>query len=91
MCKPLPISASLLAQCNHLIDIVGAGPKTRGDTLAALRIASAIGLGVLAIAAAGLGWLVAGRALRPVRSITEAAQTRFRAAARSAPRADRPR
>ena len=33
-----------------------------------------IGLGVLAIAAAGLGWLVAGRALRPVRSITEAAR-----------------
>jgi signal transduction histidine kinase len=29
---------------------------------------------VLAIAAAGLGWLVAGRALRPVRSITEAAR-----------------
>ena len=33
-----------------------------------------IGLGVLTIASAGLGWLVAGRALRPVRSITEAAR-----------------
>lgn len=74
VCKPLPTSASLLAQCNHLINIVGGGPKTRGDTLAALRKASAIGLGVLTIAAAGLGWLVAGRALRPVRSITEAAR-----------------
>jgi signal transduction histidine kinase len=74
LCKPLPASPSLLAKCNHLIDIVGAGPKARGDALAALRIASAICLGILAIAAAGLGWLASGRALRPVRSITEAAR-----------------
>jgi signal transduction histidine kinase len=74
LCKPLPTSASLLAQCNRLIDIVGAAPRSRGDTLAALREASAIGLAVVTIAAAGLGWLVAGRALRPVQSITEAAK-----------------
>ena len=74
LCKPPPKSASLLAQCNHLIDIVGAGAKARGDELASLRIASAIALGILAIAAAGLGWLASGRALRPVRSITEAAK-----------------
>ncbi|MGP0049820.1 MAG: sensor histidine kinase [Solirubrobacteraceae bacterium] len=74
LCKPLPTSVSLLAKCNHLIDIVGAGPKARGDALAALRIACAIGLGILAIAAAGLGWLASGPALRPVRSITEAAK-----------------
>jgi signal transduction histidine kinase len=73
-CKPLPTSPSLLAQCNHLIDIVGGGVSARGDTLAAVREASAIGLIVVTIAAAGLGWLVAGRALRPVRSITEAAR-----------------
>ena len=36
--------------------------------------ASVIGLGLLVIVSAGLGWLVAGRALRPVRSITEAAR-----------------
>ncbi len=74
LCKPLPTSPVLLAKCNHLIGIVGAGPKARGDELSALRIASAIGLGILAIAAAGLGWLASGRALRPVRSITEAAK-----------------
>jgi signal transduction histidine kinase len=74
LCKPQPTSPSLLAQCNHLIDLVGGGAKARGDELAALRIASAIGLGILAIAAAGLGWLASGRALRPVRSITEAAK-----------------
>ncbi|MBV8218063.1 MAG: HAMP domain-containing histidine kinase [Solirubrobacterales bacterium] len=74
ICKPLPTSAALLAQCSHMIDITGNSVKARGDTLAALREASAIGLIVLTVAAAGLGWLVAGRALRPVRSLTEAAK-----------------
>jgi signal transduction histidine kinase len=74
LCKPPPTSAALIAKCNHLIDIVGGGAQGRGDTLAAVREASAIGLGVVTIAAAGLGWIVAGRALRPVRSITEAAR-----------------
>ena len=74
LCKPLPTAQPLLAQCNHLIDIVGGGSASRGDALAALRIASVIGLGILASAAAGLGWLASGRALRPMRSITEAAR-----------------
>jgi signal transduction histidine kinase len=74
LCKPPPTSPGLIVKCNHLIDSVGAGPKAHGDALAALRIASAIGLGILAIAAAGLGWLASGRALRPVRQITEAAK-----------------
>jgi len=74
LCKPLPTSTSLLAKCNHLISITGPGPKARGDALAALQIGSAVGLGILAIGAAGLGWLASGRALRPVRSITEAAR-----------------
>jgi signal transduction histidine kinase len=74
LCKPLPTSPSMLAKCNHLIGSLGAGPEARGNALAALRIASAIGLGLLAIASAVLGWMVAGRALRPVQSITEAAR-----------------
>ena len=74
LCKPLPASASLLAKCNHLIDIVGPGPDARGHALAALRIASAIGLAILAIASAGLGWVASGRALTPIRSLTEAAR-----------------
>jgi signal transduction histidine kinase len=74
VCKPLPTSPSLLAQCNHLIGVVAAGAQSRDATLSALRQASAIGLIAVTIAAAGLGWLVAGRALRPVRSLTEAAK-----------------
>jgi signal transduction histidine kinase len=74
LCKPPPTSPSLLAQCNRLIYGVGPGPAAREHTLAELRLASLIALGLLAVASAGLGWLVAGRALRPVRSLTEAAR-----------------
>jgi hypothetical protein len=70
-----PMSAPLLADCKRAYDVTGAGPiNQRNRTLDALRGASVIGLGVLAIASVGLGWLVSGRALRPVRSITEAAR-----------------
>jgi signal transduction histidine kinase len=75
LCKPLPTSATLLAECKRVIAATGgAALDQRNSTLSAIRRASLIGLGVLTIAAAGLGWLVAGRALRPVRSITEAAR-----------------
>src|SRR5262249_47285158 len=74
-CKPLPTSPSLLAECKRVFADTGAGPlDQRASELSALRDASVIGLGVLAIASVGLGWLVSGRALRPVRSITEAAR-----------------
>ena len=70
-----PMSASMLERCNRALVAAGAGAYDRREgTLRALKGASLIALGVLAIAAAGLGWLVAGRALRPVRSITEAAR-----------------
>ncbi len=67
--------ASLIARCNRAFIAAGAGPIDQRDSeLAALRLASAIGLGVLLIVSVGLGWMVSGRALRPVRSITEAAR-----------------
>ncbi len=70
-----PMPASLVAQCNRAFAGARGGTiDQRDNTLAALRLASLIGLGVLVIASAGLGWLVSGRALRPVRSITEAAR-----------------
>ena len=69
------MSTSLLEECNRALAASGAGAGAqRASELSALRGASVIGLGVLAIASAGLGWLVSGRALRPVRSITEAAK-----------------
>ncbi len=74
LCKPAPTSPSLLAQCKRFIYGLGPGPDAREHTLAELRIASLIALGLLAIASAALGWLASGRALAPVRSITEAAR-----------------
>ncbi len=75
LCKPTPTSAPLIAECKRAIAAVGpsAGDQ-RASELHALQDASLIGLGVLAIVSVGLGWLVSGRALRPVRSITEAAR-----------------
>jgi signal transduction histidine kinase len=75
LCKPAPASPSLLKECKRAIAAAGGGSgDQRASELVALRGASVIGLGVLAIASAGLGWLVSGRALMPVRSITEAAR-----------------
>jgi signal transduction histidine kinase len=74
LCKPAPTSGPLVTKCAHFLDVIGAGPKTRGDILAKLQIASAISLGILVFVSIGLGWLVSGRALRPVRAITEAAR-----------------
>jgi signal transduction histidine kinase len=73
LCKPMPTSQPLLGQCRHVLAVLGNGSGT-GTGLAAIRIASVVGLGVVIVGAAGLGSLVAGRALAPVRSITEAAQ-----------------
>ena len=74
LCKPPPTTDPLLRECNRLLTALGNGPRSRGDVLAKLQIASAIGLGVLVIGAIGLGWLASGRALKPVRSITDAAR-----------------
>ncbi len=73
LCKPIPTAQPLLRQCKHLLAVLGSGSGT-GAGLPAIRIASGAGLGVLIVGAAGLGWLVAGRSLAPMRSITEAAQ-----------------
>jgi signal transduction histidine kinase len=46
----------------------------RDDTLRAMLIASLVALGVIGIAAAGFGWLLAGRALQPLQDITATAR-----------------
>jgi signal transduction histidine kinase len=47
--------------------------KDRDDTLDSMLIASLIALGAIGLAAGGLGWLVAGRALQPLQEITATA------------------
>jgi signal transduction histidine kinase len=47
--------------------------RARDDTLNTMLIASLILIGVVGVIAAGLGWLLAGQALRPLRQITATA------------------
>ena len=51
-----------------------AAVSLRGDTLDKLLLESGIALGIMAVASVGLGWLMAGRVLRPLRTITAAAK-----------------
>jgi len=48
--------------------------RQRDQTLGHLLVYSLVGLGVVTAASGGLGWLMAGRALRPVSTITAAAR-----------------
>jgi signal transduction histidine kinase len=53
---------------------VAALDKQRGDAIASMLRQSILAVGVIALAAIGAGWLLAGRALRPVQRITETAR-----------------
>ncbi|HLK01753.1 MAG TPA: ATP-binding protein, partial [Streptosporangiaceae bacterium] len=46
----------------------------RGNALNQLLIESGVALGIMAIASVGLGWLMAGRVLRPLRTMTATAR-----------------
>jgi signal transduction histidine kinase len=58
---------------NH--DAVGAQlSRARDATLSSMLVASLVLLGAVGLVAAGLGWLLAGRALRPLQQITATAR-----------------
>jgi signal transduction histidine kinase len=44
--------------------------QVRGEQLSTLLTRSGLALGIMAVASIGLGWLMAGRALRPVRTMS---------------------
>ena len=48
--------------------------RLQRDTLDQLLIESGVALGIMAVASVGLGWLMAGRVLSPLRTITAAAR-----------------
>lgn len=66
----------LLSKCSRVFKAgARAGSQSQRDrTLTTLLDVSLIGLGVATLASAGIGWLISGRVLRPVRSITESAR-----------------
>ncbi len=66
----------LLGKCSRVFAAGARAGSTsqRDQTLTSLLDVSLIGLGVATVASAGLGWLVSGRVLKPVRSITESAR-----------------
>src|SRR5579875_1539531 len=72
LCKPPPTSSRLIDECQHLLGLIGS-PQD-GLAQAVLKIAAGAALLLLVPGAAVLGRLAAERALRPVRSITDAAR-----------------
>ncbi len=72
-CAP-PADGTLptVAQMNNCVQQAAAG--LRNDTLDQLLIESGVALGIMAVASVGLGWLMAGRVLSPLRTITAAAR-----------------
>ena len=65
-------SPAQLNTCQVLVGQAFAGLRT--DTLDQLLIESGIALGIMAVASVGLGWLMAGRVLSPLRTITATAR-----------------
>ncbi len=61
-----------VAQMNDCVQQAAAG--LRNDTLDQLLIESGVALGIMAVASVGLGWLMAGRVLSPLRTITATAR-----------------
>ena len=70
---PLPVR-KLLGSINGRRAIVTVGSQQRLSDLHQLIIESSIALAIMALISTGLGWLVAGRVLRPLRTMTAATQ-----------------
>ncbi len=67
---PLP-TAGLPSNCTNLTRLAN---QQRANELQQLLTESGIALAIMTVASIGLGWLVAGRVLRPLRTITTAAK-----------------
>lgn len=75
----LPLSPTDASTCITALQQQAAGlqnqaVKLRNDTLSKLLLESGIALGIMAVASVGLGWLMAGRVLSPLRMITTTAR-----------------
>jgi signal transduction histidine kinase len=57
-----------------LQDLIAAKEQARRELLDQLVTSAALGIGVMTVASAGLGWLMAGRVLRPVHLVSDTAR-----------------
>ena len=74
-CTPPPDTLPTAAQMNACQQAAQqAAASLRRDTLDQLLIESGVALGIMAVASVGLGWLMAGRVLSPLRTITATAR-----------------
>jgi signal transduction histidine kinase len=64
-----PSGPSQAGQCATIIR-----SQVRAGDLQLLLVGSGVALGIMTVAALGLGWVISGRALRPLRTITWAAR-----------------
>jgi signal transduction histidine kinase len=74
--KPVPLPASAQAACTDAFR-AGASQAVQDQnahTLDDLLVFSLLGLGAMTLASGGLGWIMAGRVIRPVAAITATAQ-----------------
>jgi signal transduction histidine kinase len=70
-----PLSPSdATAARQRFADLTTIVANAQDHTLHTLEVESGLALGVMAVASLGLGWMIAGRALRPVHRITQAAR-----------------
>src|SRR5215472_16617738 len=70
--RPGPVTPAQLARCAQQAKATIA--RQRAAELNQLLTTSGIALAIMTVISIGLGWLVAGRVLRPLRTITTAAQ-----------------
>lgn len=70
--RPGPVTPAQLAQCAQQAKATLA--RQRAAELTQLLTTSGMALAIMTVISIGLGWLVAGRVLRPLRTITTAAQ-----------------
>jgi signal transduction histidine kinase len=76
--RPIPVPHNL-NECKQAMGAYYAGSAAafqaqRQQALSNLLRSALVGLGVVTVASAGLGWFISGRVLRPVRVITETAR-----------------
>ena len=73
---PAPSPAQIVTPDGRRLDEVlnAFEEELRADALHQLLVKSALALGLMAVASVGLGWVLAGRVLRPIQEMTAAAR-----------------